>query len=105
VVGSWRASQTESLRSGTPGTKRVNVLLVKAWAFMIDFRFMNGPDFAVLEHPAQAIGWLELLGSLMPDTVRFNFEVSGYLVFVFASLVALWIWRRYSPRGGRRRNE
>jgi hypothetical protein len=50
------------------------------------------------EHPAQALGWLDLLASLMPDTVRLDFEVSGYLVF--AILVALWIWRRY-PRKGR----
>jgi hypothetical protein len=51
------------------------------------------------EHPAQAIGWVDLLASLMPETVKV--ELSGYLVFVFASLLALWIWRRY-PRGGRR---
>jgi hypothetical protein len=53
------------------------------------------------EHAAQAIGWLDLLANLMPETVKVDFEVSGYLVFVVASLVALWIWRRY-PRGGRR---
>ena len=50
--------------------------------------------------PAQALGWLDLLASLMPETVKIDFEVSGYLVFVFGSLVALGIWRQY-PRKGR----
>jgi hypothetical protein len=62
----------------------------------------DGPVFS--EHSAQAVGWLDLLASLMPETVKvdFDFEVSGYLLFVFAALAALWIWRRYSPaRGGR----
>jgi hypothetical protein len=59
---------------------------------------MDDHNVTFLEHPAQAIGWLDLLASLMPETVAFDFEVSGYLVFVFASLAALWIWRR-PPRG------
>ena len=46
------------------------------------------------EHPAQALGWLDLLATLMSETVKFHFEVSGYLVFVFGSLMALWIWKR-----------
>jgi hypothetical protein len=37
----------------------------------------------------------------MPETVRL--EVSSYILIV--ALVALWIWRRYAPRGGGRRNE
>ena len=59
----------------------------------------NGPS--LYEHPAQAFpGWLDLLAALMPETVKV--EVSGCLVFMVGSLVALWIWRRYP---GRRRNE
>jgi hypothetical protein len=61
---------------------------------------MIGHNVTPPEHPAQALGWLDLLASLMPETVKIDFEVSGYLVFVFASLVALLIWRRY-PRKGR----
>jgi hypothetical protein len=52
----------------------------------------DGPTLP--EHPAQALGWLDLLATLMPETVDFHFGVSGYLVSVFGSLVALWIWRR-----------
>ena len=70
---------------------------------MVKIAIVNNHNVTLPEHPAQALGWLDLLASLMPETVRFDFEVSGYLVFVFASLVALWIWRRYPPRG--RRNE
>jgi hypothetical protein len=55
----------------------------------------DGPSLSP-EHLAQASGWLDLLATLMPETVKF--EVSGYLVFVFGSLVALWIWRRYPPK-------
>ena len=50
------------------------------------------------EHSAQALGWLESLATLMPETVKLHLEVSGYLVFVFGSLGALWIWRRYRSR-------
>jgi hypothetical protein len=56
----------------------------------------DGPSLP--EHPAQALGWLDMLATLMPETVKLDFEVSGYLVFVFGSLVALWISRRYPPR-------
>ena len=46
------------------------------------------------EHPDQAFpGWLDLLATLMPETVRF--EVSSWVLIV--AVVALWIWRR--PRG------
>jgi hypothetical protein len=45
------------------------------------------------EHPTQALGWLDLLATLMPETVRI--EVSSY--FLIVALVALWIWRRYPP--------
>jgi hypothetical protein len=45
------------------------------------------------EHLVQAL--LGLLAAVMPETVEL--KVSGYVVFVFGSLVALWIWRRY-PR-------
>ena len=43
------------------------------------------------EHPAQALGWLEVLATLMPETVRL--EVSSY--FLIVALVALWMWRRW----------
>jgi len=45
------------------------------------------------EHPAQALGWLDVLATLMPETVKL--EVSGYLLVV--ALLALWIWRRPPP--------
>jgi hypothetical protein len=60
----------------------------------------NGGTLLALEHPAQAFpGWLDLLTTLMPETVKL--EVSSYLVIV--ALVALWIWR-HPPRGGGRRS-
>ena len=60
----------------------------------------NGPPLS--EHPAQALRWLDLLATLMPETVKL--EVSSYLLIV--ALVALWIWRRHpGTRGEGRRNE
>jgi hypothetical protein len=47
------------------------------------------------KHPARALGWLDLLAQLMPETVKL--EVSSYLLVV--ALVALWIWR-HPPGGG-----
>jgi hypothetical protein len=67
----------------------------------MDAMIPDGPSLS--EHPAQALGWLDLLASLMPETVKL--EVSGYLVFVLGSLVALWIWRRYPVKGAGQRNE
>jgi hypothetical protein len=58
---------------------------------------IDGPSLSP-ERPAQALSWLDLLASLMPETVKLEFEISGYLVFVFGSLMALWIWRRYPPK-------
>jgi hypothetical protein len=60
----------------------------------------NGPDLPTPELPAQALGWLDLLAQLMPETVKF--EVSSYVLIV--ALVALWIWR-HPPRGGGRQKE
>jgi hypothetical protein len=55
----------------------------------------DGPSLS--EHSAQALGWLDLLATLMPDTVRL--EVSSWVLIV--AVVALWICRRYPPgRGG-----
>jgi uncharacterized protein (DUF2126 family) len=54
----------------------------------------NGHPFPP-ELPAQALGWLDLLATLMPENV--HIDVSSYLLIV--ALVALWIWRR-PPRGG-----
>jgi hypothetical protein len=45
------------------------------------------------EHPAQAIGWLDMLASLMPETAKL--EVSSWVLIV--AVVALWICRRYPP--------
>ena len=56
----------------------------------------NGPSLP--EHPTHALGWLDMLAPLMPETVKL--EVSSYLLIV--ALVALWIWR-HPP--GRRRDE
>ena len=55
----------------------------------------NGPSLS--EHPAQALGWLDLLATLMPETVRV--EISSY--FLIVAVVALWIWRKH-PSGGRK---
>jgi hypothetical protein len=44
---------------------------------------------------AQALGWLDLLATLMPDTVKL--EVSSY--FLIVALVALWMLRRHPPPG------
>jgi uncharacterized protein (DUF2126 family) len=54
----------------------------------------NGRNLPSLEPSAQALGWLELLAELMPETVKI--EVSSYLLIV--ALLALWIWR-HPPRG------
>ena len=62
---------------------------------------MHGHNVISPEHPAQALGWLDLLVSLMPETVKL--EVSSYILIV--AVAALWIWRRYPPRGGGHRNE
>ncbi len=51
------------------------------------------------ELPAQALGWLDLLAQLMPETVKF--EVSSYVLIV--ALVALWICRHTPRRGGRQK--
>lgn len=54
----------------------------------------NGPSLC--EHPAQAFpGWLDLLATLMPETVKL--EVSSWVLIV--AVVALWIWRSCAPRG------
>jgi hypothetical protein len=58
----------------------------------------HAPIFLGIEHPARALGWLDLLAALMPGTV--HLEVSGFLVV--ALLVALWILRG-PPGGGRPR--
>jgi hypothetical protein len=50
----------------------------------------TGHSIPVLEHPAQALGWLDLLVQLMPPTV--TIEASSWLVL--AVLMAIWIWRR-----------
>ena len=72
------------------------------WHIAILLAMTNGHPLS--EHPAQAFpGWLDLLATLMPDTVEI--KVSGYLVFVFAALAAVWIWRRYPKSGRQRRNE
>ena len=55
----------------------------------------NGHSLPAVEPPAQALGWLDLLAELMPETVKI--EVSSYLLIV--ALLALWIWR-HPPRGG-----
>jgi hypothetical protein len=47
-----------------------------------------------MTNEASRAGWLDLLASLMPETVKV--EVSSYLLIV--ALVALWMWRR-PPRG------
>ena len=49
---------------------------------------MTTGHIPVLEHPAQALGWLELLAPLMPPTV--TIEVSSWLVL--AVLVAMGLW-------------
>jgi hypothetical protein len=54
---------------------------------------MPGDNTTPPEHPAQAIGWLDMLTALMPETVKL--EVSGWVLIV--ALVALWIWR-HPPR-------
>jgi hypothetical protein len=56
---------------------------------------MDGHNVTLPEHPAQAIGWLDLLASLMPETAKI--EVSSY--FLIVALVALWMWRRPPPPG------
>jgi len=62
---------------------------------------MDGHNSTLLERSAHAFhGWLDLLTTLMPETVRL--EVSSYLLIV--ALVALWIWR-HPLRRGRRRNK
>jgi hypothetical protein len=53
------------------------------------------------EHPAQALGWLDLLATLMPETVRV--EVSSWVLIV--AVVALWVWRRWPPGRGGAENE
>ena len=60
--------------------------------FVILLAMTNGHLLAP-EHPAQALGWLDVLATLMPETVKL--EVSGYLLIV--ALLALWIWRRPPP--------
>ena len=62
-----------------------------------DITSMDSHNATLLEHPAQALGWLDLLATLMPETVRI--EVSSYVLIVV--VVALWVWRRCPP-GGRR---
>jgi hypothetical protein len=47
----------------------------------------------ILENPPQALGWLDVLLTLMPETVKI--EVSSY--FLIVALLALWIWRRCPP--------
>jgi hypothetical protein len=60
----------------------------------------NGPSLS--EHTAQAFpSWLDVLATLMPETVRF--EVSTYVLIV--AVVALWICRRYPSGGGGRQKE
>jgi hypothetical protein len=50
---------------------------------------------STLEPPAQALGWLDTLAQLMPETLTLEF--SSWLVI--ALLLALWIWRHTG--GGR----
>jgi hypothetical protein len=47
----------------------------------------HGRSLPTPEHPAQALGWLDVLANLMPETVKL--EVSSYLLIV--ALVALCI--------------
>jgi hypothetical protein len=55
----------------------------------------DGRTLLALDHPAPAFpGWLDLLATLMPETVKL--EVSSYLLIV--ALVALWIWRPAQER-------
>ena len=59
---------------------------------------MHNHNVTPPEHSAQALGWLDLLATLMPETIRVDFEFSSWVLIV--AVVALWIWRR--PPGGRR---
>ena len=54
----------------------------------------DGRHLSTVEPPAQALGWLDLLAQLMPETLTVEF--SSWLVI--ALLLALWIWRH--PGGG-----
>lgn len=62
---------------------------------------MDTHNVTFLKHRAQAVGWLDLLASLMPEIVKF--EVSSWVLI--AAVVALWIWRRHPSRGDRPQNE
>lgn len=53
---------------------------------------MDNHNVTPPEYPAQALGWLDLLAALMPETVRVDFEFSSWVLIV--AIVALWIWRR-----------
>ena len=57
-----------------------------------------GRTFLDPEHPAQALGWLDVLTELVPETV--HLEVSSFLLIVL--LVALSIWRSRPGEADRR---
>ena len=48
----------------------------------------DGP-FPSLEAPARAIGWLERLYELLPDTVVLHVEVSGALLLLALAILLL----------------
>ena len=55
----------------------------------------NGPDLPMPPAPAQALGWLERLYELTPDTVVLYVEVSGSLVLLALAILLLRPpWRR-----------
>jgi hypothetical protein len=55
----------------------------------------NGPDLLMPEAPAQALGWLERLYKLTPDTVVLHVEVSGVVVLLALAILLLRPpWRR-----------
>ena len=55
----------------------------------------DGRNLPAAELSAQALGWLDPLAQLMPETVRI--EVSSYVLI--AGLVALWVVPREAGAG------
>ena len=54
-----------------------------------------GRDLPIPEAPAQALGWLQRLYELTPDTLVLHVEVSGALVLLALAILLLRPpWRR-----------
>ena len=66
--------------------------LASAIRFSEFLAMTNGHNIPAIEHPGQALGWLDMLAQVMPPTVEIRF--SSWLVI--AAIIAFWIWRRSS---------